>query len=84
MSNIYRVSVWEHLTGTGVSTHLERGETRDVDGRRYVSLHGGLLAPAGDDWHETAEAARQAAVPRLEQLHGQIGNQIARFKEGKP
>jgi hypothetical protein len=82
MSNIYRVTVSDSMTGYGVFGYLEHGEQCEVDGVSYAKRAGGTLTPAGDDWHGSPEAAFRAAAPRLVEMSNRIAAQAQRWQEG--
>jgi len=81
--HLYRVTVYQQIDNGGVFGFLDHGDAFTVEGQRYARRPGGALQPAGDDWHETAEAAYQSAAPQLVDIAARINAQAARWKEGR-
>jgi len=81
--HVYRVHIHQQHDEGGVSAWLDHGDAFLLEGRRYARRPGGSLSPAGDDWHETAEAAYQAAAPQLVDIAARINAQAARWMEGR-
>ena len=84
MSTVYRISIHDMVSKDGLSTYLSRGESTTVDGVEYVKTGGGWMQERTGDWHDTAEAARIAAVPALLKSATAIEEQIDRWREGNP
>jgi hypothetical protein len=81
--HVYRVSVFREVNDGGVVGFLDHGDAFTVEGKRYARRPGGALVPAGDDWHDTAEAAYRAAAPQLVDIVARITAQAARWQEGR-
>jgi len=81
-THLYRVSVFREIGDGGVVGFLDHGDAVTIDGQRYARRSGGSLVPARDDWHETAEAAYQAAAPQLADIVARITAQAQRWQEG--
>jgi len=81
--HIYRVRVFREVGDGGVVGFLDHGDSFLLDGKRYARRPGGSLVPAGDDWHDTAEAAYQAAAPQLADIAARITAQAQRWQEGR-
>ena len=84
MSTVYRISIYDTVSKDGLSTFLSKGESTTVDGVEYVKMGGGWMQERNGEWHDTAEAARMAAVPALLKSATAIQAQIARWREGNP
>ena len=80
--HVYRVSVFRQVDDGGVVGYLDHGDAFTLEGKRYARRPGGSLSPAGDDWHETAEAAYKAAATQLLGIAATITAQAARWQEG--
>lgn len=79
----YRVTVTNQLYDGGVSTYMNIGIAREIDGgcRYYVANSAGYLEPA-DGWHTSEAAALRDAAGRVAEIHGAISAQLARLLRG--
>ena len=84
MSTVYKILMLDSVSSSGVATCVSSGESTTVDGVEYVKTGGGWMQQRSADWHDTAEAARIAAVPALLKSAAAIHEQINRWKDGKP
>lgn len=83
MSAVYLATVMDTVSDKGLSTYLSSGEAVTVDGVEYVKTAGGWMQPRTDEWKDTPEAARMAAIPKLARAVIAIANQMAQWKEGR-
>jgi hypothetical protein len=83
MSEIYKVELLETVSDKGISCILDHGQAVDVEGVSYVKTPGGWLQPRREGWHETPEAAWQAAAKLLDSRIARLTQQRDRWQEGR-
>jgi hypothetical protein len=83
MSEVYKVDLWETITDKGISCMLDHGQAVEVEGVNYIKLPGGWLQPRREGWHETPEAAWQAAAQLLDTKIARLTQQRDRWQEGR-
>jgi hypothetical protein len=83
MSEIYKVDMLDRVTDTGISCILDHGEAVELGSMPYVKTPGGWLQPRREGWHDTPEAAWQAAAKLLDTKIARLTQQRDRWQEGR-
>lgn len=82
MATVYKAYVGENLGRDGLSYWMMSGEEVEFDGRTAVRTSGTIIADDRPTWHETKQAAQDAAAAKILAVAGRLAEQAARVRNG--